>query len=146
MAIELDHARRFFVALALALSPFCAAAQAVAPEDARAVRQVIEAQIDAFRHDDAERAFSYATRSIRETFGTPEDFTEMVRLHYAVVYRPHSVAFDAPVYLGDDDLVQPVRLTDDDGRAWLALYPMQRGADRVWRTNGCQLRRVGQET
>ena len=137
--------RRALCVLLLALAP-CAALAQVKAADAAAVRKVIEAQIDAFRKDDAERAFSYATAEIRLTFGTPQNFMEMVRSSYAVVYRPRSVAFDAPVYAGDDELVQPVRLTDAEGRAWIALYPMQRGSDGVWRTNGCQLRRVGQET
>ena len=70
----------------------------------------------------------------------------MVRTQYAVVYRPQSVAFEAPVPLGADELVQPVRMTDGEGRAWLAVYPMQRGADGVWRTNGCQIRRFGSAT
>ena len=42
---------------------------AVSPGDARAVREVIEAQLDAFRKDDAARAFSLATAAIRERFG-----------------------------------------------------------------------------
>ena len=137
--------RRVFLAL-LALAPLVAAAQAVSREDAAAVRKVIEAQIDAFRKDDAARAFSYATSSIRETFGTPENFMHMVRTQYAVVYRPKNVVFEAPVPLSDDQLIQPVRMTDAEGRAWLAIYPMLRGADRVWRTNGCQIRRFGSET
>jgi hypothetical protein len=70
----------------------------------------------------------------------------MVRTQYAVVYRPQSVVFEAPIPLGDDQLIQPVRMTDGEGRAWLAVYPMQRGADGVWRTNGCQLRRFGSAT
>jgi hypothetical protein len=127
------------------MRPLAANAQAVSREDAAAVRMVIEAQIDAFRKDDAARAFSYATNNIRLTFVTAENFMEMVRTQYAVVYRPHTVAFDVPVPIDDDELVQPVRLTDDEGRNWVALYPMQRGADGVWRTNGCQLRRLGQE-
>jgi hypothetical protein len=137
--------RRVLPFLILALLPLAGLAQ-VKAADAAAVRKVIEAQLDAFRKDDAPRAFSYATDGIRLTFGTAENFMEMVRSQYAAVYRPRSVAFDAPVYAGDDDLVQPVRLTDADGRAWIALYPMQRGPDGVWRTNGCQLRRIGQET
>jgi hypothetical protein len=136
--------RRTLCFLLLAIAPLAALAQ-VKAADAAVVRKVIEAQIDAFRNDDAPRAFSYATDSIRLTFVTAENFMEMVRTQYAAVYRPRSVAFDAPVYAGDDDLVQPVRLTDADGRAWMALYPMQRGSDGVWRTNGCQLRRLGQE-
>lgn len=137
---------RTLITLLLCLAPGLAAGQAVPREDAAAVRRVIEAQIDAFRKDDAARAFSYATSGIRLTFGTAENFLEMVRTQYAVVYRPKSVAFEEPVSLGDTDLVQPVRLTDAEGRSWIALYPMLKGSDGVWRTNGCQLRRLGQET
>ena len=138
--------RHVFLAVVLALVPFLAGAQSVSKQDAAAVRKVIEAQIDAFRKDDAKRAFSYATDGIQLTFGTAEDFMAMVREQYAVVYRPRSVAFDPPVSAGPDDIVQPVRMTDDGGRAWLAIYPMQRDKDGVWRTNGCQLRRVGAVT
>jgi len=130
---------RFLGALLLAFAPQLAPAQdAVPPEDARAVRAVIEAQLDAFRRDDAERAFSLATPGIRATFGDPETFMHMVRSSYAVVYRPSSVAFEAPL-LVHGELVQPVRLTDVAGRAWLALYPMQRQPDGRWLTNGCEL-------
>ena len=133
---------RSLCALLLVVAPLLAAAQsAVLPEDARAVREVIEAQLDAFRKDDAARAFSLATPGIRETFGSPENFMDMVRRSYAVVYRPTSVAFEAPVAV-DGQIVQPVRMTDAEGRAWLAIYPMQRQPDGSWRTNGCQLGRL----
>ena len=133
---------RFLGALLLALAPLLACAQdAVPPEDARAVREVIEAQLDAFRRDDAARAFSLATPGIRAAFGDAETFMAMVRSSYAVVYRPTSVAFDAPLVI-DGELVQPVRLTDAEGRAWLALYPMERQPDGSWRTNGCKLVRI----
>ena len=131
-----------FFALLVALVPVRARAQqAVAPEDARAVRAVIEAQLDAFRRDDAERAFSLATPGIRETFGSAENFMAMVKGAYAVVYRPRSVEFQAPM-LADGELLQPVRFTDAEGRAWIAIYPMQRQPDGSWRTNGCQLARA----
>ncbi len=133
--------RSLLVSLSL-LVPGAAVAQAsLAPADARAVREVIEAQIDAFRKDDAAKAFSLATPGIRESFGSPERFIEMVRSSYAAVYRPSSVAFEAPVVL-EGQVVQPVRLTDAQGRAWIALYPMQRQPDGQWRTNGCQLARL----
>lgn len=142
--------RRVLAAVVLALAPLLAGAQAVSPAvsptDARAVRQVIEAQLDAFKRDDAPRAFSYAAPGIRQIFGTPENFMAMVRNSYAVVYRPQTVAFDAPVVIGGD-VVQPVRLTDAEGRAWIALYPMLREPDGTWRINGCQLGRLaGQKT
>ena len=130
-------------ALLIAVAPLLAAAQgAVSPDDARAVRAVIEAQLEAFRDDDAVRAFSLATPGIREKFGSPENFMKMVRRAYAVVYRPESVAFEAPVVI-DGRIVQPVRMTDAEDRAWLALYPMERQPDGSWRTDGCQLGRLG---
>jgi hypothetical protein len=133
---------RIIGVLLFAATAFCASAQqAVPPEDARAVREVIEAQLDAFRRDDAARAFSLATPAIRLAFGNAENFMEMVKTSYAVVYRPRSVTFDVPVIF-DGELVQPVRLTDAEGRAWLALYPMQKQPDGSWRTNGCQLARL----
>ena len=109
------------------------------------MREVIEAQLDAFKKDDAARAFSLATAAIRERFGSADNFLEMVRTSYAVVYRPRSVLFEAPVLI-DGEVVQPVRMTDAEGRGWIALYPMQRQPDGSWRTNGCQLGRLaGQE-
>ena len=61
------------VALALALASLATLGQSVSAADARAVREVIEAQLEAFKRDDAARAFSYAAPGIRATFGTPEN-------------------------------------------------------------------------
>jgi hypothetical protein len=128
--------------LLVAIVPPQAHAQgAVSPSDARAVRQVIEAQLDAFRKDDGERAFGLVTVGIRDIFGTAQKFMEMVRKSYPVVYRPKSVLFEAPV-LVEGQVVQPVRMTDDEGRGWVAIYPMQRQPDGGWKTNGCQLARL----
>jgi hypothetical protein len=140
--------RRVLCALFICL-PLLACGQPASPTvsraDALAIRKVVEAQLDAFRRDDAARAFSYATPGIRELFGSPETFMAMVKSSYPVVYRPRNVAFEEPTMAGSD-LVQPVRMIDSDGLAWLALYPMQRGEDSVWRINGCQLGRLaGQE-
>ncbi len=55
--------------------------------------------------------------------------------------RPKTVQFEKPVVI-EGEVVQPVRMTDVEGRAWVALYPMQRQADGGWRINGCQLARL----
>ena len=127
--------------LVLFLAPLAAPAQEVSPADAKAVRAVIEAQLDAFQHDDAARAVALATPGIRAAFGSAENFLAMVRASYAVVYRPKDVIFE-PSRIIEGQFVQPVRLTDTDGRSWIALYPMQRQPDGSWRTNGCQLSRL----
>ena len=135
--------RRALIAtgLLLALAPALAPGQTIADADARAVRQVVQAQLEAFRRDDAARAFSYATPGIRATFGTAEKFMAMVREQYAVIYRPRSVSFEAPLMAGED-LVQPVHLTDGYGHAWMAIYPMVKQPDGTWRINGCHLARL----
>jgi len=133
--------RRALIATALVLALALAGAQTVSDADARAVRQVIEAQLDAFKRGDAARAFSYAAPGIRDTFGTPEKFMAMVREQYAVVYRPRSVSFEEPLIVGED-LVQPVRMTDGYGHTWMAIYPMAKQPDGSWRINGCHLARL----
>jgi len=134
--------RRLAVALLLAVAPFLASAQPyLSGPDAAAVREVIEAQLDAFRRDDAQRAFSFAAPNIRSQFGTAENFLAMVRESYAVVHRPSSVKFET-FQIIDDQVVQPVRLADAEGQQWVAFYVMQRQPDSSWRIAGCQLARL----
>jgi hypothetical protein len=129
--------------VALLLFGFAAASPAaeLSADDAKAIRAVITEQLDAFARDDAARAFALAANGIRERFGSPEVFIDMVRTGYPVVYRPKSVAFEKPAVV-DGEVIQPVRMTDADGEAWIAFYPMVRQTDGRWRINGCQLERV----
>jgi hypothetical protein len=113
----------------------------ISADDSAAIRAVIREQLDALARDDAARAFSLATPGIRARFGTPDAFLEMVRTAYPVVYRPRSVEFDASVII-EGEVMQPVRMIDAQGAAWIALYPMERQADGQWRINGCQLARI----
>jgi hypothetical protein len=82
-----------WLSLAGALSPAHAGAAALAQDDVRAVRTVIRAQVDAFAADDAERAFSYASATIRTQFGDAATFMAMVRAGYPMVVLPATVAF-----------------------------------------------------
>jgi hypothetical protein len=140
-------ARRFALLICIAsLTADWAQAAELNREDASAIREVVSQQLDAFKRDDAKGAFALATAGIRAKFGSPEVFMEMVRSGYPAVYRPKSVQFDPPEMVGGA-VIQPVRLTDAEGRAWLALYPMLRLPDGTWRIDGCQLARLqGRET
>jgi hypothetical protein len=126
------------------LVPVAAYGASPAEPDARAVRQVIEAQLDAFAADDAERAFSYASPSIRAQFGDANTFMAMVRAGYPMLVRPAAVSF---LQAQADDGAEPanvavrqsVRLRDRDRRLWIATYVLERqGA--AWRINGCVVR------
>jgi hypothetical protein len=129
------------ILLLLSLSLLMNAAAIAAPvseQDTRDAQQVVQAQLAAFAADDAEQAFSYATDGIRAQFGTAAQFIRMVRGAYPVVYRPRAVVFLKPD-VDDDTLVQPVHMTDPSGATWLAVYQLQRQADKSWRIGGCVL-------
>ena len=104
--------------------------------DAIAVHKVVQAQLDAFAADDAERAFSFAAPSIRQMFGTAQNFLAMVRSTYAVVHRPASVVFLKPERQ-QADAIQTVQMTDAQGESWLAVYTLQRQGDKSWRISSC---------
>lgn len=117
-----------------------ALAQRVTPADAKAIRAVIEAQLNAFAADDADKAFSYAAPPIRTQFGSAANFMRMVKTGYPVVYRPVSVTFLKPESI-DGEIMQAVQMTDDEGQGWVAHYRMLRQKAKPWLINGCQLER-----
>ena len=127
------------VALIGLLVPAAAGAAVLAGPDARAVRQVVEAQLEAFAAEDAARAFSYASASIQAQFGDANNFMVMVRSVYPMVVRPAAVSFfQAQVGPGTQGTVtQPVQLRDREGRLWNAAYLLERQPGVGWRISGC---------
>ena len=121
--------------VAALVSPALAAAAEFGSRDARAVRTLIEAQLAAFAAGDAERAFSYASPSIRSQFGDAINFMAMVQSAYPMVIRPAAVVFFQPV-ASDDSVIQTVQLRDRAGKLWRATYQLQQLADKGWRING----------
>ena len=103
-----------------------------------AIRDVISGQLEAFGRDDGSGAFAFASPTIRAKFQTPEIFMDMVRRHYAPVYRPREVSFRG-LRAGPRGPVQEVLLVGPGGEAVTALYLMQRQPDGRWKINGVQL-------
>lgn len=101
-------------------------------------RAVVQAQLDAFAADDARRAFLLASPGARKHLGSPDNFINLVRKRYAVVYRPASVAFLKPQLI-DGVVVLGVQMTDAQGAAWLATYTLERQPDGVLLIEGCEL-------
>ena len=116
------------------------AGAAVAADDpaAEAIRGVIEAQLDAFRRDDGDAAFAYASPTIQGAFRDPESFMTMVRQGYRPVYRPRRVAFGRLAAV-DGRVAQFVHVIGPDGLPATAVYFMQQQADGAWRIDGCML-------
>ncbi len=121
--------------------------QDVPPQDRAAIRDIITAQIEAFKKDDAVRAFSFASPGIRQVFQTPERFIEMVRTGYAQIYRPLKVEFGpASRSVGMLQQVrQVVNLIGLDGKKAVAYYLMERQPDGSWKIGGVQLELVADD-
>ena len=124
--------------LAAARTPWAQADYKPTKADWNAMRKVIQAQLDAFRADAGERAFSYAAPGIREQFKTAENFMRMVKTSYPAVYRPASVAFIDTV-VEDGVPLQMVQFSDGAGAVWIGLYSMQRQPNKSWKVSGCRL-------
>src|SRR3954470_8547333 len=126
-----------FLALALA---WPAAAQETALSDAAraAIRDVIGRQVEAFRRDDGEGAFGFASPNIQRMFGRSDNFMDMVRQGYQPVYRPRIFDFREIVELNGQP-AQKVHVVGPDGRPVTAVYPMTQLPDGSWRIDGCFL-------
>jgi len=98
------------------------------------IEAVITAQIDAFKVDDFETAFTFAHPNIRRLFGTPQNFGVMVRRGYPMVWRPAEVLY-LDQYARQDGVAQIVRITDAQGRAFHLEYAMVQ-TPQGWRING----------
>ncbi len=126
-----------FLGLALGFA-VPAAGQDVSAADRSAIRDVIRAQVNAFRRDDGEGAFGFASPAIRGLFGTAESFMHMVRQGYQPVYRPRVFEFREIVTL-HGEVTQKVHVVGPDGQPVTAYYPMVQLPDGSWRINGCYL-------
>lgn len=125
----------FLLALALA---WPAAAQELSDSDRAAIRDVISQQLEAFRRDDGNAAFSFASPDVQRLFGTAQTFMDMVRKGYRPVYRPRVFDFGNIVEMNGQP-TQRVHVVGPDGRRVNALYPMTRLPDGSWRIDGCFL-------
>jgi len=106
--------------------------------DRAAIVAAIQGQLTAFRAGNGPAAFAHASPTIKQMFGTMENFMAMVQSAYPAVYRARNVEF-RDTLTTSGDVVQRVRLVGPDGRAVIAAYQMEKQPDGSWRINGCSL-------
>lgn len=104
------------------------------------IRAVITAQIEAFEQDDFATAFTYASPTIRDVFGTAKNFGAMVKGGYPMVWRPGDVKFLA-LEEREGLLWQDVLVHDREGALHILEYQMQKG-EKGWKINGVNIRRA----
>ena len=98
----------------------------------------ITRQLEAFKQDDFETAFRFASPMIKGMFGSSQRFGQMVRQGYPMVWRPADVRYGAAVEDGPT-VRQLVIITDGAGTLHYLEYEMIPGAEG-WVING--VRRV----
>jgi hypothetical protein len=113
-----------------------ASARGLSPKEQKQIIEVVQAQLTAFSQDDAAKAFSFAAPNIRHLVGTAENFLEMVRTQYGIVYRPSSTTFMQPNGEGGEAFLK-VQMTDEDGDTWTATYTLQKQKNKTWKITGC---------
>jgi hypothetical protein len=119
------------------------ASPASAGDDVAAAQNVIRSQEQAFSHDDAAAAYSYAAPAIHDMFPQADIFMTMVQHSYAPVYRHRSFEF-GEARVADGRIAQRVHIVDDNGEAWEALYTLEQQGDGSLKITGCTLLKAGQ--
>ena len=98
------------------------------------IKGTITAQLEALKVDDFATAFTYASPSIRYMFGTPENFSTMVRNGYPMVWRYEDFTFlDHEITVNGQS--QDVRIKDLENRLHYLRYHMVETANG-WKISG----------
>jgi hypothetical protein len=116
----------------LVLGPSVGAPQGDA--DVKDAGGVIMQQLEAFRRDDFDTAFGFASDEIHQLFDRAR-FEQMVRGGYPEIARSASAVVDGVERVDGGRLYLFVRVRGENGRLVEAVYEMVREAGR-WRING----------
>ena len=95
---------------------------------------VISQQFDAFRSDDLDRAFSYASPMIQGYFRTPENFGQMVEQGYPQIRDPGEIRM-MELRTEGGRLIQRLKVFDGNGLPHLFDYEMIE-TQQGWKING----------
>lgn len=103
---------------------------------------VISGQITALIHDDAEKAYSFASPGIRSLYPNKDQFLAMVRKTYEPVYHVGNYAFGRSKMIGGGEVVlQEVMISAKGGKDWTAIYEVRLMDDGSYKVNGVRMMR-----
>ncbi|MFK0165523.1 DUF4864 domain-containing protein [Rhizobium sp. NPDC090279] len=130
--------RAFSIAAFLCCIAFASAVRAEDP--VQTAQNLIEQQIEAFLHDDAATAYSFAAPGIKALFPDKDSFFAMVKKSYQPVYHPGNYAFGKSRAIDNGAVVyQEVLITGTDDKDWTAIYQITRQPDGSYKINGVQI-------
>lgn len=131
--------RVLFATLFLLLSLNPLRAESLQANDAAAIRQVIENQLQAFAADNGEAAYTHAAPIVKGAFRSVDQFMAMVKQGYPPVYRNKGHDFGEAFTDGLGRPAQRVILRGMDGKTYEASYFMEKQPDGTWMIAGCVL-------
>lgn len=126
----------FFFGLVLS-----AQAQTVPQADVQEFERIITEQLEAFKADDGVKAYGFAAPNIQMIFPSVESFMGMVKNGYPQVHRPRSYKFLQADIDQAGRPTQRVLIIGPDGKAYVALYTMERQPDGSWKIAACAILR-----
>ena len=111
---------------------------AITIDEENQIKSIVNQQLEAFKNDDFEKAYSFASPTIKKMFSSPEVFRKMVIGGYQAVYRPQSIK------IGSVEIIKGVAtlkvyLVDPNGEFVTANYLMEQQEDGEWLIGGCIL-------
>ena len=111
---------------------------AITIDEENEIKSIVNQQLEAFKNDDFEKAYSFASPTIKKMFSSPEVFRKMVIGGYQAVYRPQSIK------IGSVEIIKGVAtlkvyLVDPNGEFVTANYLMEKQEDGEWLIGGCIL-------
>ena len=111
---------------------------AITIDEENEIKSIVNQQLEAFKNDDFEKAYSFASPTIKKMFSSPEVFRKMVIGGYQAVYRPQSIK------IGSVEIIKGVAtlkvyLIDPNGEFVTANYLMEQQEDGEWLIGGCIL-------
>ena len=98
------------------------------------VRNTISSQIEAFKENNIEKAYTFAAPNIQAQFSNPEVFGLMVKNGYPTIWRPKSFKFTKFQNLGNKS-IQRVLFQSYDGRLETYDYILEK-YDNLWKIAG----------
>ncbi|PZM11340.1 DUF4864 domain-containing protein [Rhizobium tubonense] len=132
--------RAFSAAIIFCLASLAPVLPARAADALRTTQAMIQQQIQAFLHDDAAAAYSFAAPGIKAMFPDKDAFFAMVKKSYEPVYHPGNYAFGRSKSVDDGATIyQEVLITGSDGKDWSAIYQVTRQPDGSYKINGVQI-------
>ena len=109
-----------------------------------AVQNTISSQIDAFKKNDIEEAYTFAAPNIQAQFPNPENFGLMVRKGYPIIWKPKSFKFVNFKDLGDK-CIQRVLFQSYNGSLETYDYILEKN-NNLWKIAGVLTIRSAGET